>query len=53
MDHDPSRNVPHFWRHENTTFSSFIKSRERPHRRGRSKREWTERDSERVKRKGD
>jgi len=31
MDHDPSRKVPHFWRHEHTTFSGFIKARERPH----------------------
>jgi hypothetical protein len=23
MAHDPSRNVPHFWRHEHTTFSGF------------------------------
>ena len=38
MDHDPSRNVPHFWRHEHTIFSGFIKARERPHRRrGRRK----------------
>ena len=32
MNHNPSRNVPHFWRHEHTTFSGFIKARERPHR---------------------
>jgi len=29
--HDPSRNVPHFWRHEHTTFSGFINARERLH----------------------
>jgi hypothetical protein len=34
MAHDPSRNVPHFWRHEHTTFSGFIKARERPHSGG-------------------
>jgi len=31
--HDPSRNMPHFWRHEHTTFSDFIKAREKPHRK--------------------
>jgi hypothetical protein len=34
MNHDPSRNVPHFLRHEHTTFSGFIKARERPHSGG-------------------
>jgi hypothetical protein len=32
--------VPHFWRHEHTTFSGFIKARERPHIK---KRNWDRR----------